>query len=110
MKSSSVHSNDFIINMLCALIMSLCFVVVSAVEDEACSDWKQVVDRLNSYSRSSSSSSGMELSCTYHPEKCEQADCVGKMNVPIVSAHEGSKRQPRISVLVIAVKKKPALY
>lgn len=88
--------------------MSLCFVVVSAVEDEACSDWKQVVDRINSYSRSSSSSSGMELSCTYHPEKCEQADCVGKMNVPLVSSpggqrgvKKGSKRLHSISVLVM---------
>uniref|UniRef100_K1PTA0 Uncharacterized protein n=1 Tax=Magallana gigas TaxID=29159 RepID=K1PTA0_MAGGI len=68
--------------------MSLYFVVVSAVEDEACTDWRQMVEGLNTYSRSSSSSSGMELHCTYHPEKCEQADCVGKMNVPLVGALE----------------------
>lgn len=71
------------------LIASLLYLsVVSAVEDEACTDWRQMVEGLNTYSRSSSSSSGMELHCTYHPEKCEQADCVGKMNVPLVGALE----------------------
>lgn len=71
------------------LIASLLYLsVVSAVEDEACTDWRQMVEGLNAYSRSSSSSSGMELHCTYHPEKCEQADCVGKMNVPLVGALE----------------------
>lgn len=87
--------------------MSLYFVVVSAVEDEACTDWRQMVEGLNAYSRSSSSSSGMELHCTYHPEKCEQADCVGKMNVPLVSTpgvKKGSSQwQPRFIVLVITV-------
>lgn len=71
------------------LIASLLYIsVVLAVEDEACTDWRQMVEGLNTYSRSSSSSSGMELHCTYHPEKCEQADCVGKMNVPLVGALE----------------------
>ncbi|XP_048749680.1 uncharacterized protein LOC125661655 [Ostrea edulis] len=51
---------------------------LSVADDPSCAIWKKNLDILNANNgRQSWSESGMSFRCKYHPEKCEQIDCVG---------------------------------
>nr|XP_022311837.1 uncharacterized protein LOC111117059 [Crassostrea virginica] len=72
------------------IITSLLFLTaVSGEKDPSCANWKAGVDQLNANRNHPAwPGSGLDFSCKYHPEKCEQIDCVGKFDNPIVGSFQ----------------------
>lgn len=69
----------------------LSVVGLSVADDPSCAIWKKNLDILNANNgRQSWSESGMSFRCKYHPEKCEQIDCVGMFRNAMVSVNKST--------------------